>query len=93
MAAYVSVSFTPKDPERLQQYAAAVPATLAPYHGKVLARGPAEALHGESDFKMQVLIAFTDKGAANAWYESSEYQALIAGRDLAMDSRFILLGD
>ena len=37
MAAYVSVSFTPKDPERLQQYAAAVPATLAPYHGKVLA--------------------------------------------------------
>lgn len=91
MPAYILVSFTPIDSDKLQHYAAAVPATLLPYGGEMLAKGRAETLHGTATFAMQALIAFPDNGQAEAWYRSEAYQALIPLRDAGMDSQFTLL--
>lgn len=92
MPAYVVVSFTPTDLEKLQQYSAAVATTLAQHSGEVLVKGPAEHLHGDSGFQMQVIIAFPSKTEATAWYHSREYQALIPTRDAGMDSQFHMVG-
>ena len=92
MSALIIVDFTPKDPEQLAQYAAAAPATLAKFEGEVLAKGHAEALHGQSAFKTKVIIQFPDRAKALAWYESAEYQQLIPVRDQGMESQFQLLG-
>ncbi|WP_341524268.1 DUF1330 domain-containing protein [Pseudomonas sp. G.S.17] len=35
---------------------------------------------------------FADREAAVKWYESVEYQALIEVRNIAFDSRFVLIG-
>jgi len=93
MSAYIIVSFTPKDPENLQQYAAAVPSTLASHSGEVVVKGPADSLHGTVDYAMQVIIAFPSKEEATRWYHSKEYQALIPVRDAGMDSQFQLIGN
>ncbi|KJV06287.1 DUF1330 domain-containing protein [Methylocucumis oryzae] len=91
MSAYIIVSFTPTDAEQLQHYATAVPATLSPYNGELLAKGPAENLQGDSGFTLQALIAFPSKAEASAWYGSAAYQALVPLRDAAMVSQFSLL--
>ena len=92
MPAYVVVRFNPKDKEKLQQYGAAAPATLAKYSGEALIKGQSELLHGESKFQMQLILAFPNKQDASAWYNSAEYQALIPIRDLGMDAQFQLIG-
>lgn len=92
MIAYVMVRFTPKDPEKLQQYAASVPPTLAQHGGEVLAKGPLQPLYGNSNYQTQVIIAFPSKEAAIQWYNSEAYQALIPIRDASMNSQFQLLG-
>lgn len=92
MPAYVLVSFTPIDTEKLQQYAAAVPATLTSYSGEMLVKGPIENLHGNSSFTMQAIIVFPDKALAAAWYGSDDYQALMPLRDAGMNAQFHLLG-
>jgi len=91
MSTYIIVGFTPKNKESLQQYGASVPATLAKYAGKVLAKGPVEQLHGKSAFQMQVILNFPTKEDAYNWYQSPEYQALIETRNAGMDSQFQLV--
>ncbi len=51
MPAYITVNFTPIDKEKMQQYGAAVPATLAAYSGEYLVKGPAEQLLVTPAFK------------------------------------------
>lgn len=92
MSAYILVSFTPIDTEKLQQYATAVPATLVKYSGEMLAKGAIETLHGNSGFTMQAIIVFPDKALAAAWYGSDDYQALMPLRDAGMNAQFQLLG-
>jgi len=92
MAAYIIVGFTPKDTDKLQQYGASVPTTLAKYSGEILTKGPVEKLHGDFAHKIQVVIAFPSRENALGWYQSEEYQALIPLRDMGMDSQFQLIG-
>lgn len=92
MVAYLIVRSTPKDREKLRHYAAVVPTTLAQHSGEILAKGPLESLHGNSNYKNQVIIAFPSKEKANQWYNSKEYQALIPIRDAGMESQFQLVG-
>lgn len=91
MAAYVIVGFNPKDKEKLQQYGASVPATLAKHSGEILVKGPVEQLHGDSKFQMQVILTFPSKEDASAWYYSDEYQALVDIRNDGMESNFQLI--
>ncbi|MFT5521686.1 MAG: hypothetical protein ACI9IA_002291 [Enterobacterales bacterium] len=92
MSAYIIVGTTPKDTDSLQRYGALVPATLAKYSGEILIKGPVEQLHGEFNYKAQVIIEFPSKEEASNWYNSDEYQALTETRDKAMDSQFQLIG-
>ncbi len=92
MSAYITVGFTPKDKESLQQYAESVPATLIKYSGELIVKGPVEPLHGESSFQMQVILRFPTKEEASNWYYSAEYQSLVDTRNAGMDSQFMLIG-
>jgi len=92
MSAYIIVGVTPKDAEKLQQYGANVPSTLAKYSGEVIVKGPVEQLHGSFDHKVQVILMFPSREHAKDWYNSEEYQALILTRDQGMDSQFQLIG-
>ena len=92
MTAYIIVGLTPKDAEKLQQYGASVPPTLAKYFGEVLVKGPVEQLHGQFSYKAQVILAFPTREDAYNWYHSEDYQALISTRNKGMDSQFQLVG-
>jgi uncharacterized protein (DUF1330 family) len=92
MTAYIIVGLTQKDAENLQQYGAKVTTTLAKFSGEVLAKGPVEQLHGNFEYKVQVILMFPSREHANNWYQSEEYQSLILTRDLGMDSQFQLIG-
>lgn len=90
--AYIIVGFNPTNQEKLQEYAAQVPETLARFGGEVLAKGPAQQLHGESEHQVQVVLSFPSRQQAHDWYHSDDYQALIPTRDAAMDADFKLVG-
>jgi uncharacterized protein (DUF1330 family) len=93
MSAYVIVHGTPKDAEKMQAYGAAAGPIVAQHGGEVVARGPATVLSGTSAHKIAVVIKFPDAATAQAWYASPEYQALVPGREQALDSVFILAGE
>lgn len=92
MPAYITVNFTPTDEDKLRQYIAAVPATLAKYNGEILVRGMLEKLSGNIDYEMQVILAFPTREQATGWFYSPDYQALIPLRDAGMRSQFQLIG-
>ena len=92
MSAYIIVGLTPKDADKIQEYGSQVPATLARYSGKVLAKGPVVQFHGSFDYDVQVIISFPTREDANNWYHSDDYQKLIPNRNQAMDSQFQLVG-
>lgn len=91
MPAYITVNYTPIDKEKLQQYAAAVPATLVMYSGEFLVKGMFEKLSGDTDYEMQVILVFPTKEQATGWYHSPDYQALIPLRNAGMRSEFQLV--
>tara|TARA_R110002167_G_scaffold150414_6_gene344135 strand:- start:175 stop:453 length:279 start_codon:yes stop_codon:yes gene_type:complete len=92
MSALIIVGFTTKNTENLKQYGALVPDTLAKFGGEIIAKGPAEKLHGNFKYETQVVIGFQSREDAAAWYHSDNYQALAKVRDQGMDSQFQLIG-
>ncbi len=86
MAAYVIGHITVKDSEKWAEYRSKVPATLAPWGGEVVFRGRKVAvLSGEHPYVDTVVLRFPDAKAAEGWYKSSAYQALIPVRQQAAD--------
>lgn len=91
MSAFVIAQVTVKDPERFQQYAAAVPATVAPFGGELLLRGAvAEVLAGEFHHQTSGVLTFPDRDSAVRWYNSPDYQALIENREAAADMNIVI---
>ena len=93
MSAYVVVHATPKNADKMQEYTAGAGPAVTQHGGEVVSRGPSECLHGESPHQVMVVLKFDNKQAAHDWYNSAEYQALVATRNEAMDSVFILGGE
>lgn len=93
MNGYVVVHATPKDADKMQEYGGAAGETVAKHGGEFICRGPATTLAGESSQKVMVILKFPTKQAAQDWYDSSEYQALIPTRLEAMDATFVLGGE
>lgn len=99
-SAYVLVTFQPKDPEKLQQYSAAVTSTLSQHAGEIVLKGSATLLHDSLQSTPQphdelithVILLFPTQQHAVTWYHCAEYQAITALRDAGMDSKFLLLG-
>ena len=91
MPAYVITEVDVVDPQRYADYTAQVPATLEPYGGRFLVRGGAtETIEGDWLPRRLVIIEFPSVEAAQRWYDSPEYQAIVRIRHEASTARMIL---
>lgn len=85
-AAFVIGHITVRDPVLWDEYRRAVPATLAPWGGELVFRGRLHAvLGGAHEHRDAVTIRFPEIAAAEAWFASAAYQALIPLREKAAD--------
>jgi uncharacterized protein (DUF1330 family) len=77
MSAYVLANVEVTDAAGFAPYREAVPATIAKYGGRYLARGgTALLIEGTPVPKRVVLLEFPDLEAARAWLDSPEYKPL-----------------
>ena len=92
MAAYFVVELDVTNAEAMQPYRDAVPATLAQYGGKFLARGGAtELVEGGPAPKRMVILEFADTAALKRWYNSPEYQKILPNRLANSQARAIIV--
>lgn len=78
MNACVIGHITVKDAQKWAEYCARVPATIAPWHAELVFRGRRAALLGGEHRRTDtVVLLFPDTAAANGWFNSAAYQALI----------------
>jgi uncharacterized protein (DUF1330 family) len=92
MAAYVIVNVHVTDPELYREYAAGTPAAIERFGGRFLVRGgPVEVREGSWSPSRVVVLEFPDGDAARAWYESDEYQALLAIRQRAAEAELVIV--
>lgn len=90
MPAYVVALVDITDPEGYQEYVRGVPATVAAYGGRFVARAPGpELLEGGPAPGRAVVLEFPSLEHARRWHASSEYAPLLALRQRC--SRGILL--
>jgi len=75
MSAYVVVEVEITDPERIKDYQAMVPATIAAFGGKYLVRGgEVETLEGSWNPSRVVVLEFESVEQAKRWWDSDEYR-------------------
>ena len=92
MPAYVIAEVDVIDPAGFDEYRKGVPATIAAYGGRYLARGGAlEPLEGGWTPKRMVVLEFPSMAQAKAWYTSAEYRDLMALRQRTTRSKVVLL--
>jgi uncharacterized protein (DUF1330 family) len=89
--AYVVAEVQVTDPPAFQAYAAKVPATLAPYHGRYIVRGKAEGKEGDAPQGIVVMLAFDSMADATQWYSTSPYKDLIPEREKSARSRVYIV--
>ncbi len=89
--AYVVAEVHVTDPAGFSAYAKQVPATLAPYHGKTIARALPDVREGAPADGDIVVIAFDSLQDANRWYASPEYSKLIPLRQKAATTRVMIV--
>ncbi len=76
MAAYVIADVKVEDPVQYEDYRKMVPATIAAYGGRFIARGGrTEVLEGEWRPNRVVIIEFESVERAKEWWASEEYRA------------------
>ena len=91
--AYVIGQLTVHNPEGYLKYSQVVPTTLAQYGGAYLVRGGnCTQLEGTAQGNRRVVIEFASRQAAETWYNSPEYQAILPHR-LANSEGHIVLVD
>ncbi len=85
--AYLIAHVQVTDPDGWKQYITALPATLAPYHVKTLARAPAVVLDSSTPpAGSTVILAFNSMDDLKAWWNSPAYQAIIPLREKSAKS-------
>lgn len=78
MACYTLGHITVTNMEGYQEYARQVPATIAAHGGAYLVRGGhATDVEGAMPHDRHVVVRFADRAAAEGWYNSPEYQAIL----------------
>ncbi len=84
MAAYIYANVQITDPALYETYRKDVPAVLAAHGGRFLVRGGAvSVLEGDGVPQRQVILEFPDMAHLQAFYQSAEYQRLVAIRQRA----------
>ena len=90
MAAYLIADIEITDPEAFERYRTQVPATIAAHGGRYLVRGGAlDAVEGDWNPKRLVVLEFPSMERLRKWYESPEYQPLLALRLAATVSKTV----
>ena len=91
MSAYVIALLTVTDPEEYAVYRDMVPATIARFGGRYLARGTdLKVLEGDLEPSRVALLEFESAEQARAWWVSEEYEAAKPYRQRGAISRIIL---
>ncbi len=92
MAAYLQAEIEVTDPDAYAEYRARVPATIAAYGGRYLARGgEVKVLEGEASPNRRVILEFPDMERLLAWYNSPEYAPLIPIRQRASRGALVVV--
>ena len=92
MAAYVIVDVRVTDPLKFEEYKKLVPATIAAFGGKYLARGGrAETLEGGWDPERVVILEFPTLERAREWWASEAYRQPKAMRQRCATTRMIVV--
>lgn len=89
--AYVIAEVHVADPAGFSEYVKQLPATLAPYHAKTLVRGLPDTREGAPPDGSVVIIAFDSLKAANDWYASPAYQAIIPLRQKSATTKVYIV--
>lgn len=90
MTAYVVARVDITDPAGYRQYQRGAVAAIAAGGGRIIAAGPATPLEGEQpDGAYGIVVEFPTEEAAQAFYRSSRYQALVPVRQAAAASTVI----
>lgn len=92
MSAYVLVELQVLDEGAKAKYSATAGPLVQAYGGEFVVGGAWKILAGEAGLPIGIIIRFPDREKAMEWYNSAEYQALLAERARAMVCRFRLLG-
>lgn len=92
MSAYVIFNVTVTDPVRYADYARHTPRIIAEHGGRMLVRGGApEVLEGNVPVQRIVVLEFKDRKAAQAFFNSPAYQAIIGIRQEASVAQGVLV--
>lgn len=90
VAAYIFASVEITDPAAYEEYRRRVPAVIEAYGGRYLVRGGAvERLEGDGELDRLVILEFPDMARLKAFYQSAQYQLLLAIRQRAARSNLI----
>jgi uncharacterized protein (DUF1330 family) len=92
MSAYVVIHASVKDADKFKEYGAAAGPIVKAHNGELVTAGHLKSvLHGDEARDRCVIIRFDDAAAAEGWYNSPEYQAVIPIRNEALDSVFMVI--
>ena len=90
MSAYLIADVEVIDSAGFEEYRAQVPATIAAFGGRYLARGGAhKVLEGDWSPHRCVILEFPTMAALEAWYESPAYVPLREMRERTTKSRLV----
>jgi uncharacterized protein (DUF1330 family) len=91
MAAYVIADIEVLDPVGFEQYRQGVPATIAAFGGRYLARGgQTRVLEGNWSPRRCVILEFPSLAQAEAWWVSPAYQPLREIRERSSRGNLVL---
>jgi uncharacterized protein (DUF1330 family) len=93
MAAYLIAEHKITDAAKFEEYRSKVGPMIAKHGGRYLTKGGSHKILENGYWKPErvVIIEFPDMAALNAWYNSPEYQPLIAIRQRAAIDMLITL--
>jgi uncharacterized protein (DUF1330 family) len=91
MSVYAIADIEVLDPASFEQYRQKVPATIAAYKGRYLARGGAtQVLEGSWSPKRCVVLEFPDMDHFHAWWSSPEYAPLRELRQRSANTHLVV---
>lgn len=91
MTALVVARVTPRNSEKMGEYAAAAAKTLSPFGGEIIHRGKFEkTLLGEADPHGLGVMRFPSTQAASDWFASPDYQDIAPLREEAAEMTFVV---
>jgi len=92
MAAYIFASVEISDPAAYEEYRRRVPVIITEYGGRYLVRGGAvERLEGDAPLNRLIILEFPDMARLKAFYNSAQYQPLLAMRQRAAISTLLAI--